>query len=557
MLLYRILRKCDSSNSSSDGSAEDENNLPPSLVIGIVCVLCGVGAACFAGYKFAGFFEMFGGISTVFSVLALLTAVIIVGKGFVQLINILYMSTDTGILITMPVSPVILATLRVISALITSYLIAAGILLPFAIGYGFAVPVNALFWAGVLLYVIDVPLFVIPAAAAVVICFMSIFKIIRNRNTLKYFAVFGTLIMVIACVCFDSLSPSGADLMKTAGAVIGFAKNYIQVIPVIMLISGFMQSGNFLYIPAVCLVTALVLALYGLAAGKLYLKGAVSMQNTAGTSRELTDSMLEKACRARKPYVSRMSAELRMVKRNPVYLLKDFIITFIWPVIFVLIMAVQKFSNQAAPAAGEGEDMLTGFHMPADICLFLTLGVVCGVVVFINMFNDLACSSITREGETFALTKQFPVSLRELIRAKRDLSRNLVGISTIGYLTVGGTAGMIFGVIPWYALLYGLLTGIPLLYLAVDIDMISGILHANLHWDNEAAAVKKSGKLIILSYLSVIVLIIGLIFFYSWIGKHHIPGIPCLLAVPVLLTAAAVFEDRRMYSIAEKKLPEL
>lgn len=556
MLLYRILRKCDSSN-SSDGSADSEKNLPPSLVIGLVCILLGTGAAGYTGYKFAGIFELFGGISTVLSVLVLITGVISACKGIVQLINILYMSTDTGILITMPISPVILATVRVISALISSFLIVAGVLLPFAVGYSLAVPVNVLFWTGVILYITAVPLFVILAAAVAVIFCMSVFRIIRNRNVLKYLAVFGTLIGVIAYICFDGLSSSGTDIMEMAGTVIGFTKNYTQVIPVIMLISRFMQSGNILYILTVFPVTALLLALYVVTAGKLYLKGAINMQNAAETSRELTDKMLEKACTARKPYISCISTELRMVSRNPVYLMKDFIITFLWPVIFALIMAVQKFTGPATTDTGAGEDMLTDFHMPADLCLILTLGLVCGVVIFINMFNDLACSSITREGETFALIRQFPVSLRELIRAKRDLARNIVGISTIGYLTVGGVAGMILGVIPWYAVPYGLLVGIPLLYLVVDIDMISGIRHINLHWDNEATAVKKNGKLIIISYLSVIAMIVVLVLVYSWIGKYHIPGVPCLLAVPLLLIAAAVFEDRRMYSIAEKKLPEI
>ena len=136
-LLYKTLRKCDVS-ASSDNSLYADKSLPLSLVVEIVLVLCAMGGVGYLGYAFAGMLELFGGVSVVFSVLALLTGCVVAVKGLIQLINSLYMSTDTTLLITMPVSPLMLATVRLANVLSTSFLITAGVHLSFAVGYSLA-----------------------------------------------------------------------------------------------------------------------------------------------------------------------------------------------------------------------------------------------------------------------------------------------------------------------------------------------------------------------------------------------------------------------------------
>ncbi len=557
VLLYKTLRKCDKST-PSDTSPYADKNIPISLIVELVLVLCAAAGGGYIGYAFAGMLELFGGVSVVLSVLALIGGCIVAVKGLIRLINSLYMSTDTALLITMPLSSVALATVRLADVLPGSFLIMAGILLSFAVGYGFAASTGLLFWLGVLLYIVLIPLFTTFAMAALAILFMSVFRFMRSRNVMKYIGVLGALIGVIAYVCWYALSSTDIDLVKAAGTVLNFTKNYVWLVPVIPFIRKFAETGGLLPLLQALLVTAAALAAYLAAAGFLYLKGAVNMQD-ASSSRRLTDRSREKIYKAKNPRASYQQKELRLLLRNPVYLLKDFILAFGWPLIIIPLFLISKMTAAPAPEGSEEELATLKAALTSDVTLVLvlTLGIVCAAILFLNMFNDLAYSSITREGDMFSFMKQLPLSFREQIRAKRNVARNIVGISTVVYLTVAALVGVILGIIPWYVLPYSLSVGLPLLLLVVDIDMISGIRHANLHWDNEATAVKKNAKLILGSYLLTILVIIGLVFLYSFLRKHLFLALPCLLAIPLLLIVLAVLTDRRMYTIAEKELEKL
>ncbi len=558
IVLCKTLRKCDRPVSSETSEYADKS-IPTSLIVKIILILCAIVGGGYIGYTFAGMFELFGGIAVVLSVLALLTGLIVAVKGLIQLINSLYMSTDTALLITMPVSPVTLATVRLVNVLTESFLIMAGVLLSFASGYAFAASAGPSFWLGVCLYLILLPLFATLAVAVLAILFMSVFRLFRSRNVLKHIGVLGALVGVIAYVCWYALSYADIDLVKAAGAAVNFSKNYVWLIPVIPCIRKFMETGTIFPVLQALLATAAALAAYLAAARVLYLKGAVSMQDAAASSRRLSARALESVYTARKAGAGYRKKELRLLLRNPVYLLKDFIIAFGWPLILIPLLLVS--SRNAAPMPeGSGEELAalkTALTSNVTLILVATLGIVCVVVLFLNMLSDLAYSSITREGDTFSVMKQLPLSFREQIRAKRDVARNIVGISTIGYLTIAALAGILLRLIPWYVLPYSLSVGVPLLYLVVDIDMISGIRHANLHWDNEATAIKKNAALILGSYLLAVLLIIGLIFFYYFLQGHRFLALPCLLAIPVLLIVLAALNDRRMYRIAEEELAKL
>lgn len=557
-LLYKTLRKCDVS-ASSDNSLYADKTLPLSLVVEIVLILCAMGGVGYLGYAFAGMLELFGGVSVVFSVLALLTGCVVAVKGLIQLINSLYMSTDTTLLITMPVSPLMLATVRLANVLSASFLITAGVLLSFAVGYSLAASAGLSFWLGVCLYIVLIPLFATLVMAAFAMLCMSIFRIFRSRNVVKYIGVLGALVGVVAYVCWYTLSSADIDFVKVAGSALNFTKDYVWLIPVIPFIRSFMETGKLLPLLSAFLVTAAALAVYLAAAQTLYLKSAVNMQDAAASSRRLSGRALAKLYRAKSPVASYQIKELRLLRRNSAYLLKDFFIAFGWPLILIPLVLISRLNATPMPD-GSGEEMetfRTALTSDVTLLLVLTLGIVCAAILFLNMLNDLAYSSITREGDTFSVLKQFPISLRDQIRAKRNVARTVVGISTVGYLTVAALVGVFLGVIPWYVIPYSLSVGIPLLCLVVDIDMISGIRHANLHWDNEATAIKKNAGLILGSYLLAVLIIIGLVFLYIFLKNHDFLALPCLLAVPLLLAALAALADRRMYAAAEKKLGSL
>lgn len=559
--LYRTLRKSDAAkfadaSKAADASADNAHSVSISQIATIVCVLVAMGGAGWAGYGLVDFFNLFGGISEVLSVLALVMGVLLAAKGLVQLINSLYMSTDTGLLITMPISPLALATVRLANVLASSWQIAAGALLAFSLGYCLRSPTGLAFWIGICLYIALVPLFVTLVAAVLTMLLMSVFRAFRSRNAMKYIGVFGMLLVVIAYACWIAASSSDIDIGKLLGTALNIGRNFTQLVPVVPFIHAFMDTGSPLQALLALLVTAASALAFVAATRALYLRSVVNMQDAGSSSRRFRGRALERVYEAKKPSASYRRKELLLLRRNPVYLLKNFLITFGWPVILVPMLLFASMNQQ--PVQEIPEEVAAATQAPgATVILLLTLGLVVVVVLLVNLFSDIAYSSITREGSTFAALKQLPLSCREQVRAKRDVARNIVGIATIGYLTVAAVAGAIYGVVPWYAIPYGLAVGLPVLHLVVDIDMICGIRNANLNWDNESAAIRKKAGLTLGSYLLMVLVLVGLAALYAFLDSHSFPVLPCLLTVPLLLIAAAVLTDRRMYRLAEAKLPEL
>ena len=217
ILLYRTLRKCDVLTSSGTSPYADKS-IPVSLLVELVFILASIAGCGYVGYACAGIFDLFGGINVVLSVLALAAGFVVAVKGLVQLVNSLYMSTDTTLLITMPLSAVLLAMVRTANVLYSSFLITAGMLLSFSTGYSLAASTGFSFWIGVFSYLVLIPLFATSAAAALVLLFMSVFRIFRSRSVVKYIGVFGALIGVIAYVFWYILSSLDIDLVKAAGS---------------------------------------------------------------------------------------------------------------------------------------------------------------------------------------------------------------------------------------------------------------------------------------------------------------------------------------------------
>lgn len=553
LLLYRVLRKCDAAQ-ASDASAANEHSIPISMIVYPVLALCAMGGIGYVGYSFSWLFDALGGGAVALSVLSLVAGVILFLKSVVQLVNVLYMSTDTSLLLAMPVSPTALAAVRLVGPMVSSLALMAGVTLSFAVGYGLSASAGAAFFAGACLYTVFVPLFVTLLAAAAAMLLMSAFKVLRSRNAMRYVGVGIAVIGVLAYVGWDGISSMNIDAGKALGAVVGFSKDYTALIPVIPPVHAFVTTGNFLPVLGSVLLVAAAFCVWLLAAKRLYLKGAVGMQEAAASTKRLTDKALGRIYSAKTPRASYRQKELRQLLRNPAFLLKNFIIAFGWPVIIVpmfLLSMNNAIPSQDVPVEAEA------WAPPLSGILMLTLGAVFAVVVFLNMFSELAYSSVTREGDTFEALKQLPLSFAEQIRAKRDVARTVVGITSVGYMAAAALVGVVMGKVPWYALVYGLLVGIPLLCVVVNVDMILGIRDANLHWDNEASAIKKKGKMILGSYLLAVLAIVGLALLYIFIDEHPFPIVPCLLAVPVLLIAAAVWTDRRMISLAETKLPTL
>ena len=326
--LYKMLNK---NNQADDGKGA--SNKIVYIIIGVVIAI-GLGLV---GYKFADMIEMAGGVSILLNVGGLATGIIIVGFGLFMLINSMYMSSDIELLITMPFSAFEIVVLRLISFIGMAYGFGAVLMLPINIGYTVVKGFNALEWIGILLMFILLPLFVTLVIATLVILIMSLVKVFRNMDVLRYIGI--AVLFIIICVYFylSGDNSSGAEVEQVVLNVASISQTLQYVVPIDGFLVAFITTQSILSLLEAVGATALAFVIFYLVARGLYLNGALNMQNTKVGGKLLHDEDLKKMCKKKDQLKALISKEFKMVRRNPVYALYNFIIGFLWPILAIVL----------------------------------------------------------------------------------------------------------------------------------------------------------------------------------------------------------------------------
>ena len=222
--LYKMLNKNDEIKASGKTAAF--------IIIGIIVVLI----LGYVGYNFAEIITEVGGISTILTVAGTFSGIAILMIGFFLLVNSMYMSSDIELLITMPFSALEIVFIRMIPFIKMAYGIAAVLILPIGITYSVASGVEAMSIIGIILELLVVPIFAVAFTTALVILIMSVIRVFRNMDVLRYIGVIGMFILLVLYFYFigrDNNGAANAQSIITVVASIGAMVKY--VVPV----SGF------------------------------------------------------------------------------------------------------------------------------------------------------------------------------------------------------------------------------------------------------------------------------------------------------------------------------
>jgi len=548
--LYIMLQK----NNNSDSSGLGSNN----LIIGII----GVVIACLLGLatnKFGDIIELIGGVKTILLLAGAILSVGILGFGVITLINKMYMASDIEIIITMPFSSIQVAILRVLS--FYQLALAASILFILApcIGYATVCPVSAKEWLSIIVTSIMLPTFVTALSAAMVILIMRVLKVFQSRETLK---VIGAVLMffVMCGYLFFSSNSQNVDMQAIMITVAGKIEAFKYVMPNVAFAIDFISKGNLLFLAGDIICTVAAVGIFFVIAKGMYLQGAMSMQD-AGRGKALSEEDLDKYCQKKTALNSLIMKEYRLVRRNPVYMVNNFIIGALWPILIIILF------KQMLPMIQEGMkgylmDSLCGpisFDGFAIGTTLLTLFALT-VVSFPLSMQSLAFSSLSREGSSFMIMKQIPVSYDIQIEAKRRMARNVAQITTTGYLILILIAASIILKFPIiYIIIPILMTALYTEY-RINADMSSGIKHTNVNWDDEKTAINKPVLLSLIGSLSLAFYMFITIAVFMLISedKGLIPyGLCVVIGIGVILFALNMLFRHLIKKNGEKKIRKL
>ncbi|MFS8501923.1 MAG: hypothetical protein FWJ59_09025 [Caldicoprobacter sp.] len=420
--------------------------------------------------------------------------------GIFYVISAFYFSNDIDLLVPLPLKPYHILVSKFIIITVNEYLVAWPVLLPAIIIYGTGMRPGLMYWLKSLLVLLLTPVIPLVLVSIFVLILMRVVSIRKNRDVMVVLGSLLGLLLGLTINYFAQKLPEGnsqqfiqdmivarADVIKLIGqrvppstwATYGLAMQTLE---------GWMYFILYLLIS---------LTLFGLLMwlGNLFFyKGLLAGQEVNRGRKKLSaqsiNAQLEKAS---SPVIALFLKEWKLFLRTPVYAMNG-----LAGMIMVPFLILMPFIARAE----EMKALLTQIRQP-QFAMQVTLGSA-GLVLFASSINIVACTSISREGKTFWISKMIPVPARQQVTAKLLHSMAISGIGVVVTTAVIGIA-LKLSIIRMFTIFILCLLGNVLLN---ALNLLIDLLHPRLEWDNPQEAVKQNlnGLFSILFTLAVLAL---------------------------------------------------
>lgn len=497
LLLAKILRK------SGAGSDETFHEHSADLAKNIIFALLGIAGVALTFW----IGTLLGGLSKIadflaydiFQVLFMTGAFIGLFFAIPPIVNSFYMSGDIPVVLMMPLSSIQIVVARIINAASFPLAITFISTIPAGIGFMVTTQVTPNFVIAILLAFVCNFLISISAIATVIVLLMTFVKILRNKDLLK---IIGVIIVFAVLVLYYVVLGVGNDEKPMSEVAISVANSmvpYSNALPINFALRELMTQFSWVAVLEIVGITAAFVILFLLVAKVLYLSGAIDMQSTASVNRQLSESDMKKKLGKRGQIAAMVQRDLRMVRRNPAYLMTGYLYTFGMPILMFFAMAMSRM-----------KDLAEFFSDPANISPVFGYALVVGIGIIIpsmtTCMNAIASTAISREGASFGILKQFPMSWEDILKAKQRAAFIICESASLLYVLVAEIVALVLGVIDIPQMLLGLLVQGAMSYLCVNINIMHDIKVPNLTWESEAQMVKKSSNCV----TSIIIFVCGI-----------------------------------------------
>lgn len=507
----------------------------------LLAILAGTALFGFLGMKYGVLQAFLGAPESMCQALFMIGAVLGVMLTLPQLLNYMYFSDDFSVLLSMPFSNSQILMAKMISS--ADWLVSISFIftVPFAVTSGIVCGMGPMYYLTAVLACICIPLFVLPLLASVLMIIMFFVKGMRKSDTTK---VIGALVGVAGLILYAVVMHSDKNMGAIMTSVAGTAQKMSVILPINIFL-GMILNGNAVFgILGLLGACILCMGLLMLLAKTIYLPAVLSMGESSSKAHAFDEKKLAKESRSRSMLGTYLKKEYRMVRRDPAFLMKGFLMTLIYPAIF-LYMMVFASSSEVSPLA------LAKLTTPGS-CMMWCL-VVTTLITFVSATtNGIVCSSISREGEEIQFLKQSPVPFKIVLKAKYLLGLLVCAAGTTSYVLVGGIILAVMGKLPFWCIPYALVINLGELLLIVSVCVLRDIKKPFLSWDNQAIMLKKTvGGFHAVLLLAGLILPLGLL-----IASWFIPAIEItsITVLPLLFLLGGIVMLVRMYKVGYKKM---
>jgi ABC-2 type transport system permease protein len=479
--------------------------------------------------------------------------IIVLIFGVFYVMSAFYFSTDISVLIPMPLGPYQVLGAKFAVITFNEYLTTFPILLPPIIIYGIGMKMGILYWIKGILVAMSIPVLPLVLSSILIVILMRFINIRKSKDLL---AVIGGLFIIVLALAFNYFMQRLPQ--NIAGNEMEFFNNlmssqYGQIKeigrkfpPSIWATLGLAAPGveglgYFLLFIGVSILLFVTLLWIG---NKMFYEGVLSGQEVNRKRKIMSAQEVEKRYKkSSNPVIAILSREWKMLFRTPVYVLNGLVGAFIGPVIIFLTFIGQDTSGEMA--------FLISMLKNPDVAIYVSLGGL-AVMLFTSGMSVVASTSVSREGNTFWISKIIPVSpsYQALGKFLHAMIISVIGIVLTGIMMViilDYPIAMMFLLI-----ILGIIGSIP----QIAVNLLIDIIHPKLVWNNPQEAIKQNFNAVIGMLASLLIMAVYAGAAYMMISFN----LPAWVLLTVLGLAMAILSVPSMiilFSIANRKYASL
>jgi ABC-2 type transport system permease protein len=343
-------------------------------------------------------------------------SVLILVFGIFYVVNIFYFAQDVDTLVALPLRANQITSAKFSVTLLYEYLTVILFLLPLIIAYGIKSSGGFLFYLYSFLLLLGIPVIPLAIDALIIMFILRYINISKRKDQFRIFAaIFGILLVFGINYVTSTYLTAQTNPGKVMALLQASRNSLINTISVIFPTTKLAtltllnyESYQGLYNLFLFYVANLFfVALFLLAAEKLYFKGAVGGSEVSSPAKLLHKDELRKFSVKNSALKAFAMKEIKILFRTPPYFINCVLTNFLWP--FLLLFAFGGIGNDM----GKLRTLLSQSN-PDSIILAIALA----AGLFVSASNGITGSAISREGTNFFVNKYLAISYREQIFAK-------------------------------------------------------------------------------------------------------------------------------------------
>ena len=481
----------------------------------------------------------------VLTVSFLLGQIIVLIFGIFYVMGTLYFANDMNILVPLPLKPYEVLGSKIAVVMINEYMTLLPILLPPVIIYGAGMKQNLFYWVKAIAIILASPVIPLILDAIFILIIMRFVNVRRNKDLFAVLGGFFGIFIAIVINVITQRMPSENEEEFLRNLLVGNIE-LIDLIgskfpPSLWATRALSQTGvsGVFYLLLFIIVSSLMFVLLMWLSNRIFYKSLLSGQEVSRKNKRLSTSEAErKFSKATSPAVSIFRREWKILLRTPVYMLNGLSGVIIAPVFIAIMFLSQK-----------SDDMQELFELlkQPGMSLILTL-IALAAVLFTSGVNVVASTAVSREGQTFWISKIIPVSPKQQVMGK---FLNSYSVSLLGVIVMSAVMTILFA-LPVTRFIVMVIIGaagsVPMTALSLLVD----VLNPKLTWNNPQEAMKQNmngllGSLIsfaIMGILAAAAVPMALAELSEWIIYGAVLLICVVISVPSLLGLFKAAERR-------------